>query len=348
MAVDQRLVRLLSRRAWTSTLYYLLFNRGFGREHRAVLRGRVAFENSRRAQLVTTSVLRRNTHRIEKGLIMNPRRPLFGLSYIGETIQAYERAARSIDDPDAPSCLSELQWSHDVLERYFDCVTADPRIDAARKRFQAASEALPLDRQPARAHKAPYRRDLEQGPAVSYEQFLALSWRRRSVRWFAPRSVSRDLIHKAVAAASLAPSACNRQPYYFHVFDAPDLVARISRLPPGTRGFDHQFPVIIAVIGELRNYYGERDRHLIYVDASLAVMNFVNAAETLGLASCCINWPDIEGFEARAVNELKLADDQRPIMFLALGHPAPDGLVPYSQKKPLSGTCRFNFEEDDD
>ena len=88
MAVDQRLVRLLSRRAWTSTLYYLLFNRGFGREHRAVLRGRVAFENSRRAQLVTTSVLRRNTHRIEKGLIMNPRRPLFGLSYIGETIQA--------------------------------------------------------------------------------------------------------------------------------------------------------------------------------------------------------------------------------------------------------------------
>ena len=36
-------------------------------------------------------LLRRNVHRLEKGLLMRPRRPVFGLKYIEELVNAYER-----------------------------------------------------------------------------------------------------------------------------------------------------------------------------------------------------------------------------------------------------------------
>ncbi|SVE23497.1 uncharacterized protein METZ01_LOCUS476351, partial [marine metagenome] len=35
-------------------------------------------------------LLRRNVHRLEKGLLMRPRRPVFGLKYIEELVNVYE------------------------------------------------------------------------------------------------------------------------------------------------------------------------------------------------------------------------------------------------------------------
>ena len=73
-------------------------------------------------------------------------------------------------------------------------------------------------------------------------------------------------------------------------------------------------------------------------------MAFVLALETLGLGSCCINWPDIEERERAAASLLKLESDERPVMFLAVGYPEATGLVPYSEKRPPEELCRFNFE----
>ncbi len=337
--IDPALIRLCSRSGVGSSLYYALFNRSFDREHRAVLQGRLRWEGSRSGPSATSSLLRRNVHRLEKGLLMRPRRAVFALDYIGETVAFYEATVRANGTLVSEG---ERRWARDVLAEYFAVTGSHPTLDPLRERFHRLPDGLPEADTPARF--IPYQRDLANGPSVDYDDLLALAWRRRSVRWFEDRPVPRELIEKAVAVASLSPSACNRQPFFFHVFDEPALVDEVAALPGGTKGFHHQFPVIIAVVGELRNYYGERDRHLIYVDASLAVMSFVLAAETLGLGTCCINWPDIEEDEARAVERLGLEPDQRPIMFLAVGFPDPEGMVAYSQKKPTPQLCRFNFE----
>ena len=341
-ALDRRLMRPMSKSRFLSSIYYAIVNRSFAREHQAVLCGRLAFEASRSGPKSTSSLLRRNTHRLEKGLIMRPRRDVFALDYIGETMKFYESTRRASG---SSSCVSpgELRWAHEVLSDYFAAVASHPTIDPLRDRFYALG---PLDEGPQPQQRfVPYCRDLGVPPSVAYDDLLALAWRRRSVRWFRRDPVPRELVAKAVEVATLSPSACNRQPFYFHVFDDPAIIREVADLPGGTTGFSHQFPMVIAVIGELRNYYGERDRHIIYIDASLAVMSFVYAAETLGLATCCINWPDIEEDERRADKVLGLESDQRPIMFLAVGYPDPDGMVPFSQKKPVSQLCRFNFEE---
>jgi nitroreductase len=61
----------------------------------------------------------------------------------------------------------------------------------------------------------------------------------------------------------------------------------------GTSGFYENFPCVVVLIGKVRAFPFERDRHVIYFDASLAAMAFQFALEVQGVSSCCINWPDI-------------------------------------------------------
>ena len=62
-------------------------------------------------------------------------------------------------------------------------------------------------------------------------------------------------------------------------------------------------------------------------------MQFMLAAETLGLSTCPMNWPDVESAEQRIRERLKLPEHERVIMLVAIGYGDPASGVPYSQKK---------------
>jgi nitroreductase len=179
---------------------------------------------------------------------------------------------------------------------------------------------------------------------VAYADFLALCQQRRSVRWFLPQSVPEALVLQAIDAAAQAPSACNRQPFAFRYFDRPADAHRIAGIAMGTTGYAQQLQALVVVLGDLSCYPHERDRHVVYIDASLAAMQFMLALETLGLASCPINWPDVESLERRMESELKLPAHWRPLMLIAVGYPDPAGGVPYSAKKP--GAALLKREDD--
>jgi len=286
------------------------------------------------------ALLRRNTHRLEKGLIMRPRRDVFALDYIGETVHAYRAALEASQRGESTLSPEQLQWAHDVLQEYFAVTARHPKIDPLREIF----EALPSPPKVASDPLVPYKRDLSCPPPVGYEQLAALAIRRRSVRWFLPKPVPRELIDKAMLVAAQSPSACNRQPFVFRIFDDPELVHQVASIPYGVIGYEHQIPVIVVVVGQLRNFFDPRDRHLIYIDGALAAMSFVLALETLGLSSCCINWPDLPDRERKMAELLRLEPDERPVMLIALGWPDPEGMVPRSVKKPLHLLRQYNFE----
>ena len=327
------------RRRFLSSVFYAFFSRRFDREHFAVLKGQAQFAISNGPGIESSTVLRRNTHRLEKGLIMRPRKKVFALSYIEETFRAYEQSVNQSQG----QANEELCWAHDVLKAYFEACGSHALIDRLHNSFTNLppfiNKCVP-DR--AKAFQ-PYRRDLETPPPVQFNDLLKLAERRRSTRWFLPTPVPRELIEKAVSVAGLSPSACNRQPFEFRFFDDPVLRKKVAALPGGTKGFADQFPVIGVVLGNLAHYYDEKDRHVIYIDGSLAAMSLIMALETLGLSSCCINWPDIEEDEVRAQEVLNLKPYERPVMFIAIGYPDPEGLVPYSAKKPMEQTCRWNY-----
>lgn len=337
-AIQRPLLAVAGLFRFFGSVYYALCSRAFGQEHRAVIHGRLTFMKASRAPRANQYVIRRNIHRLEKGLLMRPRRDLFALDYIAETVRHFQREveAQRTPSPEVPD--SELQWASDVLAKYFEVVGSHPIVDSCRSRFRPLDTGSRSPSPPA----IPYPRDVTRPPPVTYEELLSLARRRKSVRWFLPKPVPRALIDQAMAVAALSPSACNRQPFEFRFFDEPDLVQRLASIPMGTEGFGHNFPAIAVIVGKLRAFYSERDRHLIYIDAALAAMAFTFALETLELASCYLNWPELGFMERQMAQLLKLAPDERPIMLMALGYPDPEGLVTCSARKPLAELRRFN------
>lgn len=335
--VEYHIPRFFHRGRILPVLYYAVFSSAFRRELRSVMAGKIRHLDQTHRNDGNRYLLVRNTHRLEKGLIMRPRRAVFAMDFIEETVAAYGALVRitvPLDD-------QQIRWFTDVLHSYFDAVDAtNPVIARCKSRFESAlAESAAMT---PSGHRIPYHRIEQPAENVTFEAFQRLARHRKSVRWFRNETVPRPLIDQALLAAGLAPSACNRQPYVFRLFDDPVKVAELAAIPMGTRGFAHNIPMFVVIVGQLDAYFDERDRHVMYVDGALAAMTFMLALETLGLSSCPINWPDIESRERRMDAALNLNPHERPILCMAVGFPDPDGMVAFSEKRPLDEVRAYN------
>jgi len=320
--IDKKLIPLFAKNGFLASLYYTFFNHKFYREQQSVLQGRIRYWQHVKSPQASSTMLRRNIHRLEKGLIMQPQRATFATAYIEETVAQYQQCI-------AKDTLlnDERQWAQDVLSKYFQTVTDNETIAQARSLFEGNNHN---NETPS---AIPYNKENAAKSLLSYDEIALLCRQRRSVRWYQDKLVEMDKIKQALQVATQAPSACNRQPFSFYVFNEPKDAQKIGKIPMGTVGFSDNFQCTIVVVGELSAYPNERDRHIIYIDASLAVMQFMLALETLGLSSCVINWPDVEYCEKAMTKALKLNYEQRPVMLISVGYAQPQGKIPFSQKK---------------
>lgn len=325
------------RSGFMSGLYYAIFHPGFRRETKAVLAGKVRHLDESKNEKANYFMLVRNTHRLEKGLLMRPRRDVFAAEYIRETVDSYIGVLSSSE---IEIEAKQVKWFTDVLNEYFSLVKSHPVIDKQKERFLKFRGGF--NKEDSCNTFIPYNRVSADFSKISYEDFYKLNRQRRSVRWFLEKPVPRELIDKAILAAIQAPSACNRQPFTYRVLDDKALVEEAVNLPMGTRGYAHSIQTFIVVVGHLDAYFDERDRHLIYIDASLANMSLMLALETLGLSSCPINWPDIEEREKKMHDFLDLREYERPIMCIGVGFPDPEGKVAFSEKRELQKIRKYN------
>ncbi|MEM9422389.1 MAG: nitroreductase family protein [Pseudomonadota bacterium] len=302
----------------------------FSREIKSVIAGQKAFRNTEGSAISSGDVytLRRNTHRLEKGIIMRPRRTVFARDYISETVKSFQALTACNKECDTDL----MSWSEDVLRTYFSIVPegSDSTIDTSRSIFNECTQSAA----PSNSLRTPYTRKTNALP-INIDQLTELAIRRRSCRWYLPKQIPRAAIDKAMKVAGYSPSACNRQPFRFIFFDNPEEAAEVGQIPMGTKGFAENFPCFAVIVGSLSAFPSPRDRHVIYIDGALAAMSFQYALEVQGIGSCCINWPDIRGHEAAIKKRLNLKNHERVVMCMSLGYPDPDGMVPYSQKKPL-------------
>lgn len=331
--VQNKVLRLFSYNGFLASIYYLVFSTSFYREHLAVLQGKLKYQRSLKTNSSNYYQLIRNTHRIEKGLLMRPRRKVFALDYIEETILCFEKQWNL----KSGEMLTQLKWSQDVLSLYFDVTEGNDIIEREKKRFK---KIIHNNEIVGKNKSIPYHKI--KLTDIRFEDFYNLTLQRRSTRWFLKKKVPRELIDKAILAAIQSPSACNRQPFEYRVIDDMNLLNKVVHLPGGTAGYADNISVMIVVIGNLDAYFSERDRHLIYIDASLANMTLMFALETLGLSSCAINWPDVEAREKKMDDLLRLGKHQRPIMAVALGYAEPEALVAHSAKKDLDKIRTYN------
>lgn len=344
--LDTRLLPIAARNRLLANCYYALFNPHFRREQWATVAGRNHYRLYEATSQIASVILRRNLHRLEKGISMSVRKPLFALDYIDETLQALQNYLHQENAQDQ----ALLNYCHDVLQQYFAITTwpanaQQPHLFSElqtklQNRLQQI-QWLPPTATCGVGLAAPKPYGTRARADISYAEFLKLCQQRCSTRTFLANPVEPPVLELAVSAAAQAPSACNRQPFRYIAALKEPLLGQLAKLPMGTVGYAQNIPAMVAVVGDLSAYPFERDRHVIYIDASLANMQLMLALETLGLASCAINWPDIENYEQKISKLLKLQPFERVVMLLAVGYPDPNGLVPHSEKK--SATELINY-----
>ncbi len=336
-SINLTIARIFSSTYFLSVPFHWLMFFTFMREERAVLKGKKNYYiNLKQANAKSRIALRRNIHRLEKALIMRPRWPTFGQEIILETVELYVVSVNQWQSDPKSYDESELNWANNVLVQYFGAVKKPTeKINKARELFEEQKYL------PVKTNIAPFKRSRPNN-LPTYEQMLSLSMYRRSARWFLKKKVARKDIDEALLVARQSPTACNRLPYEYRIFDDPKLAKIVTNTPFGTAGYADNVPVVAVLVGKLDSYFSTRDRHAIYVDSSLSAMSFAFALETKGISTCMINWPDFEPLEAKMQKLLGLRFDERPIMLIAIGYADPKAEVPYSQKKSLDVIRSYN------
>jgi nitroreductase len=194
--------------------------------------------------------------------------------------------------------------------------------------------------------------------------FAADANRRRTVRQFSDRPVPREVIESCLLAAGTAPSGAHQQPWHFVVISDPDLKRKIrvsaeaaeaefyatapqdwldALAPLGTdenKPYLETAPYLIAVFA--RRYGvradGSRQTHYYVMESvGIATGLLIAALHHSGLVALT-HTPSPMGF----LNQLlERPVNERAMMLVVAGYPAPDAAVPDIHRKPLSEIATF-------
>ncbi|MDH3214663.1 MAG: nitroreductase family protein [Candidatus Krumholzibacteria bacterium] len=196
-------------------------------------------------------------------------------------------------------------------------------------------------------------------------EFLANLQRRRTVRQFSEKPVTKEIIEQCIRAAGCAPSGANKQPWHFVVVSDAVRKKRIreaaeaeerefySRRAPqawlevlAPLGTDENKPFLetapyLIVIFEQRyeiNQRGERVKHYYTQESvGIAVGMLITAIHNAGLVSLT-HTPSPMGF----LNDiLDRPAYERPFLILVVGHPSKDAVVPKLERKSLDQIVTF-------
>ncbi len=153
---------------------------------------------------------------------------------------------------------------------------------------------------------------------------------RRSIRKYTSQPVSDDIIRELLAAAMMAPSAGNAQPWHFVVIKERQTLDAIAAFHPYAKMLTNA-PAAILICGDptLEKYKGRW-----MLDCSAATQNLLLAAHAKGLGAVWIGiYPEANRIEP-IQKLLTLPEHIIPVSLISIGYPA--------EQKPTPE--RFNAE----
>ncbi len=164
--------------------------------------------------------------------------------------------------------------------------------------------------------------------------FFDLAASRYSVRSYANTPISPEILETVLTAGTIAPSACNIQPWTFIVVTSEEVRQGMGSVY--IRDWFLTAPVYIIVCVS-KSAAWKRADGLSYamVDAALAMDHMILAATEQGLGTCFIAAFDRNA----AVQLLRIPADWEPILITPLGYPL--ATPPQKKRKLLSDVVRW-------
>jgi len=267
-------------------------------------------------------------HKIEKGLCMPPPRRFFGVEPAKKTVALLAEWVHAGGRTDTPAYVGALE----AMRSYAAALAVQPPPP------DVAAWMLPmLDRLLAARPRSVVGYDTPMRPvqcdAGTAEVFGTLMNARRSVRHYTDQAVPPAVIEQCISVAQLSPSACNRQPWFVHVYTRPEQIKAMLRLQNGNAGFGHQLKTLLVVTADRRSFFDATERNEPYVDGGLFAMSLILALQSHGVASCCLNWC-VDTDKDRAAHATgDIADHEAIVMYLAVGYADESAVVPRSARK---------------
>ena len=141
---------------------------------------------------------------------------------------------------------------------------------------------------------------------------------RRSVRRYTSKKIDQEIVNKIIKAGMYAPSAVNKQPWHFIVFENKDTKQAIIDIHKNASMLsDADKAILICYDEDLQHDHGYGP-----VDCSAATENMLLAAHALGLGACWVGiYPRHNRIEAlHAI--FGLPKNIIPFAVISLGYPA--------------------------
>ncbi|MFA5628720.1 MAG: nitroreductase family protein [Dehalococcoidales bacterium] len=166
-------------------------------------------------------------------------------------------------------------------------------------------------------------------------EFAEVIKKRYSVRSYKPIPVEEEKLEIILEAARIAPTACNRQPFLFIVFEPQGKEEELKRVYHGL--WLSEAPVIICACAIPSESWVRRDgTNYSFIDLAIAVDHLILAAADLGLGTCWVG-----AFDVSAVREmLKLPAHIEPLVLIPIGYP--NDSAPTKHRKPIEEIVRYN------
>ena len=158
---------------------------------------------------------------------------------------------------------------------------------------------------------------------------------RRSTRAFTERKLTRAETEELLRAATLAPSACNMQSWYFYV--VADEAER-AKLKGICADWIASAPVVFIVCTDrdgIVSRFGRHAEKFPVQDTALAMENLLLKAADMGLGGCIIGAYKQEAC-AKAFN---IPEKHKIVALLPVGEPAKD--IPATSRKPVSEVSSY-------
>lgn len=142
---------------------------------------------------------------------------------------------------------------------------------------------------------------------------------RKSVRQFTDQKVDRDKLEVLLRAGMAAPTAVNKQPWFFVAIDDKETLNSLSE-------FMNNNPILkraqaaIIVCGDMNKVFERQPSYWIQ-DCSAATQNILLATEGIGLGAVWIGVFPNEDRVDMVRNALNLPENLIPLSVIAIGYP---------------------------
>ena len=238
--------------------------------------------------------LRACCHVMDKGMEVDNWEPGHGKSLYDAAIITRNQIKDVFEKDDA------FKWVNSVINEY-ECAQKSQHVNRNR-----CNETLNSDISISEEEKKAFEKILKQ---------------RTSCRNFIKKDIPQDILENMVRLAIEAPVGCCRQTVRFYIIKDPDIIEKISEHVSGMTCFS-TIPCIVMVYA-FSAAYVVNDRRMQYIDASLAIENFVLAATAYNLGSTICNFSSAKKKDEQEVAKILHIDNTlSPVVAIALGYPS--------------------------